>query len=196
MQQFINAAAPILSHYAQSLEDYEEEPAAPSQLEGLTLDPFNEDSVQQYVNAHIEAGLQNRLEEALGPYQQMLGMVASQQGQQLAEQTFAQIQEEVGEFDRDLALVYASGVLQDPRVDPTQALRRAAQVSREWEQKIRSDERERYQQELQSLQQAPAEAPPGGVTPTPLESVPTGPRRYHEAVERALARRSPVSPTG
>jgi hypothetical protein len=67
------------------------------------------------------------------------------------------------------------------------------------ETRIREDERKKLQEEFQELKGAGTQGGPGrtpGVTATEFDKVPTGPRRYEEAMERAMARRRGGFPVG
>lgn len=158
------------------------------------LDPFDPASVSAYMDFKMEQRLNAAFEENLGPFQGLLGMMASEKGEALAKQELESIRGDIGEFDQDTAYLIASGIIERGG-DATQALRSAATHAHEFESKIRANEREKYQEELKRLGQAPGESV-GGATSTENETIPTGPNRYQEAVDRALARRRPVMPTG
>lgn len=195
-QQFIQAAAPILQQLTQPPDPYDEyQQQAYQQQPEEEFDPFDPESVQRYIQQSVQQGLQQGLQQSLGPYEGLMGMVASQQGEQLARQELDTIKGELGEFNEDSAFLIASGLIEQGN-DPGQALRQSAQYAKEWETQIRSDEREKYKQELQNLQGAPSETPMGSASAANEVGVPTGKGRYEEAIRRALANRQPVYPTG
>lgn len=194
-QNYLRQAAPILEQmYAQmqqgQVPQQPQQPQLPDEF-----DPFDTQSVASFINAHIQHGISQALEQQLGPMQGVLGMVASREGEQLARTQLDRLESELGSFDRDAAFLVGSGLIQQGE-DPSESLRVAAVYARDFEQRIREDERNRYKSELQQLGQAPPETPVGGAAGTENEKVPTGPRRYHVAVERAIARRNGVMPVG
>jgi hypothetical protein len=196
-QQFIQAAAPILQQLTQQPDPYDEYQQQAYQQPQFEeeFDPFDPESVQRYIQQSVAQGLQQGLAQNLGPYEGLLGMVASQQGEALARQELDTIRGELGDFNEDAAFLVASGLIEQGG-DPGQALRQSAQYAQEWETQIRSDEREKYKQELQNLQGAPSETPMGSASAANEVGVPTGKGRYEEAIRRALANRQPVYPTG
>lgn len=193
-QRFIQQAAPFLDQLSQQL--YQQQQGYSQQQPGYQeqpeddFDPFDPESVQNYIARNIQQGVQQHL----APYEGLLGMVASDQGERLARTELEQIKSEVGEFDQDSAFLIASGLIEQGS-DPGTALRQAAQFSQGFEKKIRADEREKYKQELAGLAGAPAETPASSAA-APVEEVPTGRGRYEEAIRRALANRAPVNPVG
>ena len=200
-QQFIQAAAPILQQIVQQqqpdpYDEYQQQAYQQQQFQPQEeFDPFDPESVQRYIQQSVQQGLQQGLQQSLGPYEGLMGMVACQQGEQLARQELDTIKAELGEFNEDSAFLIASGLIEQGG-DPGQALRQSAQFAKEWESQVRADEREKYKQELQNLQGAPSETPMGSASAANEVGVPTGKGRYEEAIRRALANRQPVYPTG
>lgn len=145
------------------------------------FDPYDEDSVQGYIQRNIQSGI----ERALGPFQNLLGTIASREGESLAKGELERIAGEVGEFDKDNAYLVANSLIEQG-ADPTEALHKAASYSREFENRIRADERAKYKAELEQLAGAPRETGTGSSSATENLGVPTGPDRYREAVARAL----------
>lgn len=195
---FINAAAPVLQHVAQLLQDGQsltpqpQEPEAPAQLPDI--DPFEPTSVQRYVDALLEQRVAAAIQNSLGPYESVLGMVASREGEDLAKREFEKIASEVGEFDQEAAFAMASGLI-DRGMEPGQAIREAGTYAREWEKRIATKAVEDYKASLQTIGSAPQEQT-GGAAATEVEGVPTGRGRYEVAINRALARRNPITPIG
>jgi hypothetical protein len=170
----------------QQQPQYGQDPYAQQEPE---FDPFDSNSVQQYIQQNIQQGVQ----QALDPYSGVLGLVATREGEQLAKNELDTIKSEVGDFDQDAALLVASGLI-DQGQDPSQALRTSAEYVRDYEAKIRASEREKYQQELQGLS-GRGDVPAGaGNGAEPTIPIPTGQDRYRVAVENALARRRPGLP--
>lgn len=194
--QYLQQTAPILQAVAQYLPQLQQQAnPAPAAEEAPEIDPFDPASVRAYIQHEIQAGIQSGLTDQLGPYEGMLGMVASEQGEALARRELETIKSDIGEFDHDTAFLIAAGAIEGGQ-DPAVALRHAATYSRDWEKRIRDDERTRYQTELKTLGGAPGEVPIGSAAGTEVQPVPTGPRRYHEAVERVLARQNPTNVVG
>lgn len=199
-QQFIASASPFLQNLANDYQQrqYQEQQAYYAQQNQAPAlpdwDPFDENVVQ----AHVQARVQAQLEQALGPYQSILGHVAQETSQRQAEEALENLNSQVGAFDRDAALLIAAPMI-DAGNGPDQSLRAAAQYMHELEQRIRADERQLVQQQFQELRTAggnPGNSSAPGVTATEFDKVPTGPRRYHDAVDRALARRNGSFPVG
>lgn len=194
LTQFMGQAAPLVAEIARERSEMYTDPG-PQPPSGEDFDPFDPDSVQNYIQESVQYGVTQALQQNFAPYEGVLGMVASQQGEALARQELEKIQGEIGEFDHDSAFLVASGMIEQG-VDPVRALRQAAGYARETEERIRADERERYKSELQKLASAPTQAPAGSANGDQIDSVPTGKGRYEEAVRRALANRTPMFPTG
>jgi hypothetical protein len=159
------------------------------QQEPAQIDPFDPDSVTAYIQQAIGQGVEAALQQHLAPYGQVLDTVASEQGAALAKAELENIKANLGEFDQDMAFMLAAGQIEQGQ-DPASSLRQAAQFSKDFETRIRADERERFKEELKTLRGAPQETPVGSASAQELQSVPTGPRRYHEVVERVLARQN------
>lgn len=193
---YLQATAPVIQQVAalmqqQEQAQYQQQPQEPQQPLP-EWDPWDPASVQQYINAAVEQGVL----QATGPYQQLFNTMAESEGERLAQQTLGRLQEEVGSFDADATYMIAAGALADESLNPDHVLTSAARYMHDFEQKIRSDEREKYKAELTGISQNPSDSPVGASAGREDETIPTGPRRYHEAVERALSRRNPGFPVG
>lgn len=201
MRGFINSAAPVLGHLAQALQQqqaapaYYQEPVAPEPAP--TFDPFEPETVRTYIQSEINRGIEEGLRTGLGVYEPLLETVASTEGERQARAVLDSLEEQVGAFDQDSAMILAAGLMSQGNVMPEHALRVSAQYLHEMEARIREDERTRYIEELRGLQSAPSEHPVnGGPAASEMETVPTGPQRYQTAIERALARRNATLPIG
>lgn len=193
-QQFIQAAGPFLQNLALEYQQREVQQQQPPPEQLPEWDPFDEAVVQ----AHVEARIRSGIEQALGPYQGILGQVAQETSMRQATSALDQLGTQVGPFDRDAALLIAAPMI-DAGQSPDQSLRAAAQYMHELETRIREDERKKLQGEFEQLRTAGATGGPGrapGVAATEFDKVPTGPRRYEEAIERAMARRTGGFPVG
>lgn len=195
MVGFRNETAPFIGELAQVLNQVGEDPnygqQQVQQPQEPEFDPFDPESVQQYIQHNIQQGV----EQALDPYSGVLGLVATREGEALAKKELETIRGEVGDFDQDAALLVASGLI-DQGHDPSEALRVAAQYTRDYEARVQQSALEKYKQELQGLSDGTGEVPAGqGSGAEHQIPVPTGQDRYREAVENALARRR-MTPTG
>lgn len=202
IRNFTVAAAPVLGQLAQMMEQRvqaHQEPQSyqpqPSQQQQIEFDPFEPDTVRAFIQQEIDAGVRSALDQEMGPYGPLLESVASVEGEKQARAVLSALSDEVGTFDEDASMILAAGLLSQGNVAPDHALRVSAQYMAEFEKRVREDERTRYLEELKNLRNAPEEHPVGPQA-TEMETVPTGPRRYQEAVERALARRNATLPIG
>jgi len=169
----------------------EPEQPQPDPMADFQFDPFDPESVQQMIDMRAQAIAQAQME----PFQGLLGMLSAREGEQLAKAELDRIQGDVGEFDHDMAFLIASGMV-DNGSDPAGALRQSAGQVREFESKIRADERAKVEAEFQGLGTAPREQGVGSGEAVPGESVPTGPGRYDQIVERWRANQRPSMPVG
>lgn len=190
-QSFLSQIAGVLPGIYEGVNGLQPKP---EESQAPEYDPFDPASVDAYMNWKLEQRLSAAFDEHLGPFQGLLGMMASEKGEALARSELESIKGDIGDFDQDTAYLVASGIIERGG-DPSDALRQAATFAHDFEERIRADEREKFQQQFQQLGQAPGEIT-GGAQTTEAETIPTGPNRYQEAVERALARRRPVMPTG
>jgi len=186
---FQQNVTPFLSELAQALQqdqpnyeagqtgDYSQQPQEPD------FDPFDPESVQQYIQAQVSQGV----ESALDPYSGVLGLVATREGEALAHKELESLRSDVGQFDQDTALLIASGMIDQGR-EPGEALRASAEFARDYEAKVRADAVEAYKKELQTLASG-GDVPAGdGRSAEVPPKTPTGQDRYKAAVENALAR--------
>jgi len=194
MVHYQQQTAPVMQQLGQYLNapPDQQQYYDPNQVqEDSSFDPYDENSVQQYIQQNIQAGI----EQALGPWQNLLGSIASREGETVAKGELERIAGQVGEFDKDNAYLVASSLIEQG-ADPPEALQKAAMYSREFEQRIRADEREKYKAELQQIAGAPMEAGTGSSSATENLGVPTGPDRYKIAVARALGNGHADIPVG
>jgi len=188
------ATMPIMQELAQILSSPDDTYAQQPQYGQQPYGQPAEDDFDPYDQNQLQGLIQQHLNQALEPLQGIVGMVASDKGEQLAKSELETIQNELGAFDTDTAFLVASGLIEAGH-DPAQALRHAASYAQSYEAKIRADERAKVQQEYQNVSQAPNELPVGG---SALQGVgtPTGSDRYEVAIARALANNHPSLPTG
>lgn len=195
-QEFLSQAGPLLGQIANRVfADPSPAPQQDPSQGGYAYDPFDENSVADFIEARISAGLEQGRAEMLGPMEPLLGHIAEVEGERLARAELSAIQEELGEFDHDQAVLLAQGLLR-PGVDPSAALRYAAQTVVAYEKGIREDERKKYEEFLRTKGGAPPAEGASGAAAGEEDAVPTGPQRYEIAVRRALARRNAVYPGG
>lgn len=186
--QFVSQSAPILQQLAELVNADPNEGAEPSFED---YDPFDPESVQRMIDARAQA----IADAQLSPFKGLLGMLSQREGEALARAELERITGEVGEFDKDTAFMVASGLI-DQGMDPAQALRQGATYTKEFESRVRQDERTKVEQELRARGEAPHEPPVGTTTGEPGQPVPTGPGRYEEAIQRAMSRMRPSVPAG
>jgi|SRR5262245_19197715 len=189
--QFQQQAAPFLSDLASALQ---QDQAAQPQQQEPEWDPWDADSVRNYIGQSINQGV----EAALEPYSGILGMVASREGEQLAHNELERIREDVGDFDKDTAFLIASGLI-DQGHDPAAALKRAAEFAKEVEGRIREDERKKYEGDVARVAGGRGDVPTTGQSAEPVEPPPPGgggQEKYLAAVQRAIASRRPSMPIG
>ncbi len=205
---YLQQTAPILQQlqaalpYLQNLQGQQGPPPAQPYFGGqqqpqqqVEIDPFDPNSVTAFIQQQVGYGVQQALEQYMAPYSPILDSVASEQGASLAKAELENIRGQVGDFDQDTAFMIAAGSIEQG-MDPAQSLRQAAQYTKDFESRVRADEREKFKEELKNLRGAPNETPAGGASATEIQSVPTGPRRYHEVVERVLARQNSTPMVG
>lgn len=188
VRDFTTTAAPVLAQ----LNDVLNAPPPPAEEEELEYNPFDPESVQAMVTREA----QRLLESELGPYKGLLGMMATERGEQLARDELETISQEVGAFDKDVAYLIGLGFLNENRDNPGEALRTAAQHAHTFEEKIRADERAKVIEEYKTLGQAPNETPGSGPGTEEIERIPTGSNRYETAIQRHLASLRPTHPVG
>jgi hypothetical protein len=194
---YLQQTAPILQQVAQVLPTLQQQPQQGNPTDQTPdIDPFDPQSVQAFIQQQVQAGIGQALQQQMAPYEGVLSSFASEQGAAMAKAELETIKETVGDFDQDNAFLIAAGSIEQGQ-DPTQALHQAARFTHDFEKRIRADERNRFKEELRSLQAAPNETPAGsGSAAVEVQPVPTGPRRYHEVVERYLERQNPSSVVG
>lgn len=200
---FQDAAIPILQQMAAYMEQQQQggqqqqHPAqqqAPQEEQLPDYDPFDPESTSRYINAAVQRGVQQGMQEQMGMYEPVLGQIAQREAEALARSELGRLQEDVGAFNEDAALLVAAGVIEQGG-DPSQALATAAHYMRNLEAQIRQDAVEAYKKELGQIAEAPQEAPTG--TPAQVqETPPQGARRYEEVVENFLRRRNAQLPVG
>lgn len=189
---YLRQTAPVIQQVAQMMQNGAMQPQQQQAPPEPDFDPFDPESVQSYINNQVQQGL----EQGIAPYTHLFNTMAESEGERLARSTMERLDQEVGSFDHDAAYMIAAGALADESLNPDQVLTSAARFMHDFEERIRADERTKYQGEIQQLREAPRDRPIGSSSGVEGETVPTGPRRYHEAVERAMARRRPNFPVG
>ncbi len=201
---FQDAAIPILQQMAAYMEQQQQQggqqqyPAqqqqAPQEEPLPDYDPFDPESTSRYINEAVARGVQRGMQEQMGMYEPVLGQIAQREAEQLARSELGKLQENVGAFNEDAALLVAAGVIEQGG-DPSQALLTAAHYMRDFEAKLRQDAVEAYKKELGQIAEAPQEAPTG--TPAQVqETPPQGARRYEEVVENFLRKQNAQLPVG
>jgi hypothetical protein len=126
-------------------------PQAPP-AEAPTYDPYDPESVESYIQATLEAGLNERL----GQIEPIIGLVAQERGQQLAEAYFTNLEGQVGDFSHDHAYAIAQGFL-ETGASPEAAMHQAAVMQHEHEATLRAAAIEEYRNQLSNVQNASAQ---------------------------------------
>ena len=196
MSQFQERAMPVLQELAIALQGapQTQEPQQPTAPEEHPFDPFNPQSVRDEIARQAAEQAQQLLE----PYMGVLGLTASQTGEQLARQALDGFKTELGDFDHDAALMIAAGMMESG-MQPEQALRAGAQYVSEYEKRIRGEATTAFTQntvEPRLQGNLPPGQPQGGAPAAEIQRVPTGPGRYEAAIERWRANRQPTMPVG
>lgn len=166
--------------------------AAPQLPEYNVFDP---DSVR----AHATAGLQEMFEREIGPLRELLGTFAEERGRVEATKALDAVAGEIGEFNRDQAVREAAWLVSQG-VNPRQAIRQAAESTRQFEEKIRSEAIAAHVA-AQTAMHDPANLEPsgGGSSATEIATVRTGPGRYKQTLKDSMERHgltSTPSPVG
>lgn len=189
--QFRDEAIPFLQQIASRLDQAPQPGPTPSAAEELAYDPFDEESVRTYIERSIEGRVTGLLDQHLGPLQPILDHVTERESTQLAEEFLTGLKEEVGEFDRDQAVLIGRGLMAQD-VDAETALRTAAQQSRAFEERVRADERSKLQAQLGNLASAGQQPPAAGAAGEQVEEqkidLTSGADKYRVAIERAIHR--------
>lgn len=200
---FIEQAAPTLTALGEILNDpgYGEpgggQPADP--MEQWQRDYANWQEMYGQGAAHqpppqfdpsmLNEAIQRGIEQAIGPFQPLLGTLAEREGEQIARSTLAELKSEVGDFNEDQAIKLAQLYL-GQGIGPDEALRQAAQDTFAYEESIRAKALEAHQATLTAAAQASGDLGAGSALEAP--GVPTGRNRYEEAMARVMSARSPV----
>lgn len=158
-------------------------------------DVFNPESVR----AHATAGLQEMFEREIGPLRELMGTFAEERGRVEATKALDAVAGEIGEFNRDQAVSQAAWLVSQG-VNPRQAIRQAAEATRQFEQQIRTQAiAEHVAAQTAMHDPANAEPPGGGSSASEIAEVHTGAGRYKQTLKDSLARHglaSTPSPVG
>lgn len=186
---FAHNAAPVLQNLTSAIDQREQAPPDPDPEPNF--DPFQPESVQQFVRSEIERGVRSQLEA----YEPILNQVQAREGEQMARAELERLRPQVGAFDDDLALLVASGILQ-PGTDGREVVSQAARYVAEHEAKIRADEREKIAAEQRAIAERKGDLPAANGAATEALEVPKGPDRYREVVARWRSNQNPSQPVG
>lgn len=192
-KQYLERADPLLNTLAQALEPEPAPQAAPQQVDLSQLDMQNPEHVAWLVNYQIQ--------QAMSPYEPIMGMQAEQQGRDVANKYFDQLEQEVGKFDREQALTHYTALMaENPGAQPEQVLQHAAREIASYEQRIREQAIADYKAkeaadegkiaELASAKNQPAAAGTGTVE---NEAMPTGRDKYEIMAARWSAKQGPTT---
>jgi len=191
-QRYLQATAPVITQMYEAMQQQGGQQQGGQEQGQYQYDPFDERSVAEFVQQQVALGMEQARGEMLGPLEPLLGHIAETEGERMARAELDRITQEIGEFDQDQAVMLAQGLIQ-PGVDPSHVLRYAAQHVHAFEERIRADERAKYEEFLREKGGAPNAAGAAGGAAYEEEGVPTGRDKYVTAVNNALARRRPVT---
>lgn len=188
---YLQETAPILQQLQQALAQAPAEQGGGEAVPDLDL--FDEDSVKNFIAHATKASINEAFQDQFGDFTGLLGMLASDKGEELARQEMESIKGEVGDFNEDLSLLISRGLLSEDEMEPGQALRTSAQFAANFEKEVRENERQKVLQEYQLIAEGDSSLPAGGgehgQVPPPSQDEMRGPDRYQSAVQRVLARR-------
>lgn len=192
-------AGPVLAQMWERLQaDGQPAPEQDAGPQAPQYDPFDERSVAEFINWQVQQGIEEARQGLVGPLEPLLGHLAEQEGERLARGELDRIKADIGEFDQDQAVMLAQGLLANAPegTDPSVVLRYTAEHVHGFEERIRKDEREKYEEFIRTKGGAPGAEGASGAAAHEGEEVPTGPGRYEVAIRRALARSNVVHPGG
>lgn len=177
---------------------YDAQTGQPLQDAGPRYDPFDPDSVNGYIEHAVGSTVERILNERLGPMEPLLGHIAQTEGERIARERLTSLQESVGAFDQDQAVLISQSLLQQG-VGGNEALEYAAKQVKGFEDRIRADERAKVEEHYRTIAGAPRQAPNGGAVGSENAPPPDprgGVEKYTIAVNRAMGQSYPVLPTG
>jgi len=191
--QFVEQAGPILQQlaYQQYQPPYEPDPGyeyGPQPQPQDEYGDYDPDAVR-----FIEQRIDQRLENMLGPYQPVLGLVAQREAETATRSALDQFAQTYGEFSRDEATMKALQ-LQQRGHDPEWALQVAAQQQHEFEQRIAQQAVEAYKESLRAVAEAPSEPSASSGAGQEVEPPPRGTDRYEILAQRWVQDRNLSNP--
>lgn len=151
---------------------------------------------QQVLQEMIEGEVEQRLQEQLQPFDNVLGSVAEQKGEEIANSELDRISQDLGgNFDRTQAVLIADSFVQQG-YDPIPALEQAARMVYQYEQGLKQQAINEYRENLGRVAGA-GEPGAGSSSAYDADKVPEGESAYRHAALRALrAGRRPGHPAG
>jgi hypothetical protein len=181
----------MYEYLVQQREAFQTPPAvADTPPEPPRWDPMDPEGVGNYLN-HTFGQM---LDERLAPLMPLMETFAESQGEQVANQQFDQIEQQIGAFDRAQALDRALWMIESASIPPQQAIQYAAQEQRQFEEKIRQEAVAAYEQRVAGALGAEGDIPAGGAGAERDEPLPYGRGNsrqvYREAARRSLARQN------
>jgi hypothetical protein len=184
-KQYLDKTDPLLNQLREALEP---EPApAPAPVDLSQLDMTNPEHVAWLVNYQIQ--------QAMQPYEPILGTTAEQQGRDVANKFFDNLEGELGSFDRDQALVqYTALMAENPGAQPEQVLQHAARQTAEYEKGIAARAVEAYKSQIGELAANRNQPAAGASAAVENEAMPTGADKYEIMAARWAANQRPVTP--
>lgn len=184
-----------LGQFAQLMEYLQAEPEAPAgppepsifeRAAAGEVDLADPETFQSAIRAEAE----RLMEERFGPYQPILEAQAQQQGEAMVHEALDAIAKDMGEFDRNHALIATQSLLANG-VPPEQAFRQAAAITRQFEERTRAAAIEEYKKSLGNLEDVEPE-PLGGGAARESEQYkvdPHDPDKYERVAQRFMERK-------
>ena len=183
-------AGPVLGQLAQIMNEPDEEPD--QQYYNQQYDPqFDPEraAYEQQQQEQLQGYIGQQIESALGPWQPLLGQVAQSQGEQLARTQLSGLEQEMGSFNQDRAILHAV-MYMEQGFEPDQALRQAASDQIAFEKEIREAAIREYEEKRKAVQQAPVEPSLGQGAAREAPPVSRGPDRYERLAQEYFQNRN------
>lgn len=194
-KQYMERAEPLLSAVQEAMQPEPQYQQPQQQVDLSQLDMSNPE--------HVAWLIDYRMQQAMAPYEPIIGMTAEQQGREVANKFFDQLEADpqVGAFDRDQALLSYQALMADnPGADPERVLEVAARQTADYERRIREQTIAEYEarqkadeERLRELADAKNQPPAGTGAAVENEDTPTGRDKYELLAQRWQTRqqRSP-----
>jgi len=190
MDSFVQQAGPILNQLAQVMNEPDDEDQQGyyyQQQYDPTFDPERA-AYEQQQQQELQGYIGQQIQDALGPWEPLLGQVAQSQGEQLARTALDGLGQELGPFNHDRAVLSAVQYMEQG-YDPEQALRQAATDQVAFEKEIREAAIREYEEKRKAVAAAPVEPAAGQGSAAEVRPMPRGPDRYERLAQEYFQNR-------